>query len=89
MLRRVRSTKEIQQEFGTSRRFHLAEIKIVTCGGVVLLLLTILQWGKGNTYYCKVPHPYEYVHDEMGLYFRMPNLNAALACAQLRTVRWF
>jgi dTDP-4-amino-4,6-dideoxygalactose transaminase len=30
-----------------------------------------------------VPHPFEYVHDFVGYNFRMPNLNAALACAQL------
>src|SRR5690606_7959103 len=31
----------------------------------------------------KQPHPYEFFHDELGYNFRMPNLNAALACAQL------
>ena len=37
----------------------------------------------------KVPHPYEYVHDEIGYNFRMPNLNAALACAQLEQLNLF
>jgi dTDP-4-amino-4,6-dideoxygalactose transaminase len=36
-----------------------------------------------------VPHPYEYVHDEIGYNFRMPNLNAALACAQLEQLETF
>jgi perosamine synthetase len=31
----------------------------------------------------KAPHPWEYVHDELGYNYRMPNLNAALGCAQL------
>src|SRR5690606_11638478 len=31
----------------------------------------------------KKPHAYEYYHDELGYNFRMPNLNAALGCAQL------
>ena len=31
----------------------------------------------------KIPHPYEFVHDEVGFNYRMPNLNAAVACAQL------
>jgi dTDP-4-amino-4,6-dideoxygalactose transaminase len=31
----------------------------------------------------KVPHPYEFVHDEIGYNYRMPNLNAALGCAQM------
>ena len=37
----------------------------------------------------KVPHAYEFVHDEMGYNFRMPNLNAALACAQLEQLEGF
>jgi perosamine synthetase len=31
----------------------------------------------------KLPHPWEYVHDTVGYNYRMPNLNAALGCAQL------
>ena len=31
----------------------------------------------------KIPHKWEYKHDEVGYNYRMPNLNAALACAQL------
>jgi perosamine synthetase len=31
----------------------------------------------------KVPHTWEYVHDVVGYNYRMPNLNAALGCAQL------
>lgn len=31
----------------------------------------------------KIPHPYEFVHDELGYNYRLPNLNAALGCAQL------
>ena len=31
----------------------------------------------------KLPHAWEFVHDEVGYNYRMPNLNAALACAQL------
>ena len=37
----------------------------------------------------KVPHPYDYVHDEIGYNFRMPNLNAAMACAQLEQLDYF
>ena len=32
----------------------------------------------------KVPHRWEFEHDEIGYNYRMPNLNAALACAQLK-----
>ena len=31
----------------------------------------------------KQPHPYEFYHDEPGFNYRMPNLNAALGCAQM------
>jgi perosamine synthetase len=37
----------------------------------------------------KVPHPYEYVHDEVGFNYRMPNLNAALGCGQLEQLDKF
>ena len=37
----------------------------------------------------KDPHPYEYFHSESGYNFRMPNLNAALACAQLESLEVF
>ncbi len=66
--------------------------KIVTCGGggaIVTNDIAIGEKGKYLTTTAKVPHPYEYVHDEMGYNFRMPNLNAALACAQLEQLDVF
>lgn len=66
--------------------------KIVTCGGggaIVTNDLAIGERGKYLTTTAKVPHSYEYVHDEMGYNFRMPNLNAALACAQLEQLDFF
>jgi len=66
--------------------------KIVTCGGggaIVTNDIAIGEKGKYLTTTAKIPHPYEYVHDEMGYNFRMPNLNAALACAQLEQVDGF
>ncbi|OAZ03119.1 LegC family aminotransferase [Flavobacterium succinicans] len=66
--------------------------KIVTCGGggaIVTNDIAIGEKGKYLTTTAKIPHPYEYVHDEMGYNFRMPNLNAALACAQLEQLDAF
>jgi perosamine synthetase len=66
--------------------------KIVTSGGggaIVTNDILIGEKGKYLTTTAKVPHPYEYVHDEMGYNFRMPNLNAALACAQLEQLEGF
>jgi len=37
----------------------------------------------------KQPHAYEYVHDEVGYNYRLPNLNAALGCAQLEQLDSF
>jgi perosamine synthetase len=37
----------------------------------------------------KIPHPFEYVHDEVGYNYRLPNLNAALGCAQMEQLDYF
>jgi perosamine synthetase len=34
----------------------------------------------------KQPHPYEFVHDEIGYNYRLPNINAALGCAQMESL---
>lgn len=59
--------------------------KIMTTGGGGMLLTneTIGKHAKHLTTTAKIPHPYEFVHDEVGYNYRMPNLNAALGCAQL------
>jgi perosamine synthetase len=66
--------------------------KIVTCGGGGAIVTNDEQLGiKGKylTTTAKVPHSYEFYHDELGFNFRMPNLNAALACAQLEQLNLF
>ena len=66
--------------------------KIVTSGGGGAIVTNDIELGykaKHLTTTAKVPHPYEYVHDEIGYNFRMPNLNAALACAQLEQLNPF
>ena len=37
----------------------------------------------------KLKHKWEYIHDETGFNFRMPNLNAALGVAQLEKINLF
>jgi dTDP-4-amino-4,6-dideoxygalactose transaminase len=37
----------------------------------------------------KLPHAYEFVHDAVGYNYRLPNLNAALGCAQLEQLPSF
>ena len=72
--------------FGQLGVFSFNGNKIVTCGGggaIVTNNIKLGEKGKYLTTTAKIPHPYEYVHDELGYNYRMPNLNAALACAQL------
>ena len=60
--------------------------KIVTSGGGGAIITNDEELGikaKYLTTTAKKPHPYEFYHDELGYNYRMPNLNAALACAQL------
>jgi len=47
------------------------------------------QRAKHLTTTAKQPHAYEYIHDEIGYNYRMPNLNAALGCAQLEQLEAF
>ena len=78
--------------FGKLGAFSFNGNKIVTSGGGGAIVTNDLQLGikaKHLTTTAKVPHPYEYVHDEIGYNFRMPNLNAALACAQLEQLNSF
>ncbi len=66
--------------------------KIVTCGGggaIVTNNENLGIKGKYLTTTAKVPHAFEFYHDELGYNFRMPNLNAALACAQLEQLNSF
>lgn len=66
--------------------------KIVTSGGGGAIVTNKMELGiKGKylTTTAKKPHPYEFFHDEIGYNFRMPNLNAALACAQLEQLDKF
>lgn len=60
--------------------------KIITTGGGGAILTDdhqLADYAKHLTTTAKVPHRWEYIHDEIGYNFRMPNLNAALGCAQL------
>ena len=65
--------------------------KIITTGGGGMLLTdaTIGKRAKHLTTTAKIPHPYEFVHDEVGYNYRLPNLNAALGCAQLEQMQAF
>lgn len=65
--------------------------KIMTTGGGGMLLTdeVIGKRAKHLTTTAKIPHPYEFFHDEIGYNYRLPNLNAALGCAQLEQLPTF
>ncbi len=71
--------------FGEVGAFSFNGNKIITAGGggaIVSLDAAFADKAKYLTNTAKVPHKWEYVHDELGYNLRMPNVNAALACAQ-------
>ncbi len=60
--------------------------KPVTTGGGGMIITndeTLAAKAKHWTTTAKVPHPWELVHDEVGYNYRMPNINAAVGCAQM------
>jgi len=60
--------------------------KTITTGGGGMLLFNdnkLAQKAKHLTTQAKVPHKWEFVHDQIGYNYRMPNINAALGCAQM------
>lgn len=72
--------------FGQMGTFSFNGNKTITCGGGGAIVTNDLALGahaKHLTTTAKQAHPYEFFHDELGYNYRMPNLNAALACAQL------
>jgi aminotransferase in exopolysaccharide biosynthesis len=78
--------------FGKVGAFSFNGNKIVTSGGggaIVTNDITLGTKAKYLTTTAKKEHPYEYFHNELGYNFRMPNLNAALACAQLEQLNSF
>ena len=83
------------QHTGTIGRFAALSFngnKIITTGGGGMVLCQTVDDGvnmKHVTTTAKAPHPYEFYHDQPGFNYRMPNLNAALGCAQMEVLPLF
>ncbi|MGV1099872.1 LegC family aminotransferase [Thiovibrio sp. JS02] len=78
--------------FGVLGAYSFNGNKTITCGGggaIVTNDKALAAHAKHLTTTAKKPHPYLYEHDEVGYNYRMPNLNAALACAQLENLDRF
>ena len=66
--------------------------KTITTGGGGMLLFMDEELGayaKHLTTQAKVPHRWEFMHDHIGYNYRMPNINAALGCAQMENLGRF
>jgi perosamine synthetase len=66
--------------------------KLVTTGGGGAVLTndaTLGRRAKHLTTTARVPHRWSFLHDEVGFNYRLPNLNAALGCAQLERLDSF
>ncbi len=78
--------------FGKLGAFSFNGNKIITSGGGGVIVTddaALAKRAKHLTTTAKMPHPYEYTHDEIGYNYRMPNLNAALLVAQMEQLEKF
>lgn len=66
--------------------------KTITTGGGGMLLFNdeeLADYCKHLTTQAKIPHRWEFKHDYIGYNYRMPNINAALGCAQMEELPTF
>ena len=83
------------QHTGTFGKFGTLSFngnKTITTGGGGMILTNndeLAKLAKHITTTAKVPHRWEFVHDEVGYNYRMPNINAALGCAQMEQLDLF
>lgn len=78
--------------FGTVAALSFNGNKIITTGGGGAILTNdpnIAKQAKYLTTTAKQPHPWAFFHGETGFNYRLPNINAALGCAQLEQLNAF
>jgi perosamine synthetase len=78
--------------FGKASAMSFNGNKIITTGGGGAILTNdekLADYAKHLTTTAKLPHRWKYEHDEIGFNYRMPNINAALGCAQLEHLEDF
>ena len=78
--------------FGKVGAFSFNGNKIITSGGGGVIVTddeVLAKRAKHITTTAKIPHPYEYVHDEIAYNYRLPNINAALLVAQMENLEKF
>lgn len=78
--------------FGQMATLSFNGNKVITTGGGGMIITddeALAKRAKHLTTTAKAPHPYEFVHDQVGYNYRLPNLNAALGCAQMERLPEF
>ncbi len=75
--------------FGNINAFSFNGNKIITTGGGGMIVTndeTVARKAKHLTTQAKKKHKWEFMHDSIGYNYRLPNINAALGCAQLENI---
>lgn len=75
--------------FGKIAAFSFNGNKTITTGGGGMIITddaVLAKRAKHITTTAKQPHPYEFIHDEIAYNYRLPNINAALGCAQMESL---
>jgi aminotransferase in exopolysaccharide biosynthesis len=78
--------------FGNFGVFSFNGNKVITTGGGGMLVTNnaeLARKAKHITTTSKIPHKYKFIHDEVGFNYRMPNINAAIGCAQMEKLDRF
>lgn len=78
--------------FGLCASLSFNGNKTVTTGGGGAILTrdpALAKHAKHLSTTAKLPHKWEFVHDEVGYNYRLPNLNAAMGCAQMEKLPEF
>ena len=78
--------------FGKFGTFSFNGNKVITTGGGGMMITNdpaLAKRARHITTTAKIPHAFNFEHDEIGYNYRMPNLNAALGCAQIEQLEYF
>jgi len=78
--------------FGTLGILSFNGNKTITTGGGGMIITDddeLAKKAKHLTTTAKVPHPWEFIHDQIAYNYRMTNVNAAIGCAQLEKIDLF
>ena len=78
--------------FGACGTYSFNGNKTITCGGGGMIVTNderLAKTAKHLSTQAKVPHRWNFEHDSIAYNYRLPNINAALACAQLEQLETF